>query len=576
MTLGATARRVAATVRRRAGDVRPRADSLVLAAGVDEFAETTLHGWADVKTGAPPIPVGVFINDFEAVRAWAVEPAKDRLGEGEMRVFRLAIRDLWKYCKTTDRITVRVGGTPVPIAGRGLSIQVPADGQYSLRQLKGLLDSGHVFGQHGRIQLSKTLDVTWQRTVMGVYSQVREIVADEFGYDVFLCYGTLLGAVRENGFIGHDLDFDAAFVSKHADGQPAARELQQMAFKLIDAGLDVACMRNALHIHSLDAPTAQVDLFHLYFDRAGRLSFPFGVAGSTQVTTADWRGTRPIELAGGHALLPANAEQMAEFIYGASWRTPKPGFNWKRDRTTRSRAGILPLDYGIEVHWDNFYARHPSPGPSSFARAIAARPDRPATVLELGCGDGRDTNAFAEPGQRAFGIDRSRIGLRHAAQNGELLGIADRVSYHSCDFGDEDALREVLARLLERVGGQPVLVYARFLFTALEPATEQLVLAALRDCARTGDLLAIELRSVADETRAKAYANRFRRFHDGPTVLHRLSDRFGFEVVDTESGTGLSPFESEDPDVLRVVARFDADLAARAERRTEDEVGFET
>lgn len=575
MTLGAVARRFAAALRRPAHDMRPSAGSLVLAAGVDEFAGPTLRGWADVKPGAPPIPVAVFINDVEVVRTWAVEPANDRVGVGEVRVFRLALRDLWKYCKTSDRLTVRVGGAPVPIAGHGLSLRVPANGEYSVQRLQKLLASGHVFGQSGRVQLSKTLDVTWQRTVIGVYDQVRQVVKAEFGYDVFLCYGTLLGAVRENGFIGHDLDFDTAFVSKHADGQAAALELQQIAFKLIDAGLDVTCRRNALHVHSLDAPKAQVDLFHLYFDQAGQLSFPFGVAGSTEVTKADWRGTRAIEFAGGHGLIPVNAEQLAEFIYGASWRTPKPGFSWKRDRTKRSRGGILPLDYGMEVHWDNFYARHPSPGPSSFARAIGARTGLPATVLDLGCGDGRDTNAFADRGRRAVGIDRSRLGLRHASQDAQLLGVADRASYHSCDFSDADAVRELLVAQLERVPDQPVLFYARFLFTALEPATEQLVLAALRDCARTGDLLAVELRTVADEPRPKAYVNRLRRFHDSATVLDRLPTRFGFDVLDTTTGTGLSPFESEDPDVLRVVARFDAGLAARSQRGVEHEGGLE-
>ena len=574
MTIGATARRIAATVRRRAQSSPGSSGSAVLAAGVDEFAGDTLRGWVDVAPGTPPIPVAVFINDIEAVRAWAVEPAPEQTGEGELRVFRLTLRDLWSYCQTSDRITVRVDGTPVAIEGHGLSMRVARNGRYSVHRLQKLLATGHVFGQFGRLQLSKTLDVTWQRTVMGVYDQIREVVKDEFGYDVFLCYGTLLGAVRENGFIGHDLDFDAAFVSRHADGQAAARELQQMAFKLIDAGLDVDCMRNALHIHSLDAPKAQVDLFHLYFDRAGRLSFPFGVAGSTEVTKAEWQGTRAIDFAGGHPLVPVNTEQMAEFIYGASWRTPKPGFSWKRDRTKRSRAGILPLDYGIEVHWDNFYARHPSPGRSSFAQAMAEQPA--AVVLDLGCGDGRDTNAFAANGQRAVGLDRSRIGLRHATQNAELLGVADRVTYHSCDFTDGDAVREVLSSVLDQFPDQPVLFYARFLFTALEPATEHIVLSALRACARTGDLLAVELRSVADEAQPKTYDNRFRRFHDGPAVLKRLPTRFGFEVLDTEAGTGLSPLGSEDPDVVRVVARFDAALAAQALwEAPDDELGLE-
>ena len=48
------------------------------------------------------------------------------------------------------------------------------------------MNAGYVFGQTGRLQLSKKHDSAWQASVMGLYQEVREIVTQELGYDIFL------------------------------------------------------------------------------------------------------------------------------------------------------------------------------------------------------------------------------------------------------------------------------------------------------------------------------------------------------------------------------------------------------
>jgi SAM-dependent methyltransferase len=524
---------------------------------VEVFTKDKVSGWVAVTADAPPVRVSLLVNELEVAATWATDTLADRNNWGEVRPFDFRVRDVWAYSKTKYKFTVRVEGTSLPIAGHGMYLAPPANGGQDLTILKGKLADGFIFGQTGRLQLSKKLDTEWQARVMGLYDRVRAIVHEAYGYDVFFVYGTLLGAVREGGVIGHDLDFDSAYVSKHTDGEAAAKELQDIAYLLIERGLDVQCMRTALHVHDAVDPTSKIDLFHVYFNQDGYLQFPFGVAGTSEVMSSDWRGMKEIEFCGGRGLVPVNAEQVTEHIYGAGWRSPKPGFDWKRDRTKRDQSGILPLSYGDEVYWANFYARSEAAPPSSFAELALARADLPSTVIDIGCGDGRDSLAFASSGRTVLGLDRAENAVRRAAERADELGVADRASFTACDLTDAPALREHVSSALAKAEG-PAVFYLRFLLHAISAEAQSALLRTLSEVARPGDLLMAELRTDKDEALPKAFGKHFRRFQDGPALSAALREEYGFEVVDDQQGTGLAPFRNEDPQLYRVLARRSA------------------
>ena len=379
-----------------------------------------------------------------------------------IRTFSFRVRGVWKFLNKRSTVSLQVGEHRLPISGHGMFLTPPKRGQHSMAELRELMRTGHVLSQDGRIQLSKKLDTVWQAQVMSLYNQVRAIVSEAHGLDAFFIYGTLLGAVREGGVIGHDIDFDAAYVSSHTDGNEAARELQQVAYTLIDAGMDVECKKEALHIHDKDDPSVRIDLFHLFFNEHGVLEFPYGVAGTTTFTVADWQGTEEIDFLGGRGLLPLHAEVLAEYIYGAGWSKPDPGFDWLRDRNPRSLNGVLPVDWVEEVYWANFYAHTEYVSGSSFFELVNARSDTPATVVDIGCGDGRDSCWFAKSGRRVMGLDRSAIGIRHAAKKAASLGLADSVDFRACDVSDVADLRVALADAISLANGAPLLFYLRF------------------------------------------------------------------------------------------------------------------
>ena len=65
-----------------------------------------------------------------------------------------------------------------------------------------------------------------------------------FDLQLYLIYGTLLGAVRDNKFIPGDNDIDMAYLSKFNTLEEAQKEVEDIAWKLRHAGLLVKCHGN--------------------------------------------------------------------------------------------------------------------------------------------------------------------------------------------------------------------------------------------------------------------------------------------------------------------------------------------
>jgi hypothetical protein len=526
----------------------------VVNAVVEVFERREISGWIEVGAGSAPARVGLYINDDEVAATWAMTWAGRRVA-GELRKFRFALYDLWRFTNRTDRVSVRVGGVALPIAGKGTFYQPKQDGAESLKTLKRRLASGYVFGQGGRLQLSKSVDTKWQSTVMGLYGRVNAALEDAFGYQAFLCYGTLLGAVREGGFIGHDLDFDCAYLSKHTDSSAVLAELKAVAFHLIDRDFDVIAKRTCLAIRDQASDGVKIDLFHLFYDEAGEIRFPFGIAGTSAFHKSQFTHTRESQLAGAPALVPNSPELLLAHIYGADWRTPNPGFNWQNDRSRSAREGIISLDDVEEVYWANFYAHASYERGSTFCDFVAGQADLPNVVIDIGCGDGRDSYAFAKAGKRVVGVDRSHIGIRHATAKSEKLGYGADIEFKACDVNDSQHFRNIIEEARSSHTNEPLLFYLRFFLHSISAETQHSLMTLLKQYSRPGDFLAAEFRTDKDEANKKVHSKHFRRYQNGPAFGTALAQEYGFTVLVQQEGNGFSPYRGEDPELFRVVAQ---------------------
>jgi NAD(P)-dependent dehydrogenase (short-subunit alcohol dehydrogenase family) len=209
-----------------------------------------------------------------------------------------------------------------------------------------------------------------------------------------------------------------------------------------------------------------------------------------------------------------------------------------------------------EIYWADFYAHTSYTSGSAFFTLVAARDDLPATVLDIGFGDGRDSFAFARSGRRVIGIDRSHVGITHAADAAARLGFDSLLRFVQCDVGEPAPLRAVIDGARADASGAPMLFYARFLLHSVTDEVQHTLLATIGAAAGPGNCLAAEFRTDADAATPKVHGGHFRRYQDGAQFGRRLADEYGFATtILQDEGTGLSPYQGEDPYLYRIVAR---------------------
>lgn len=164
-------------------------------------------------------------------------------------------------------------------------------------------------------------------------------------------------------------------------------------------------------------------------------------------------------------------------------------------------------------YWTKFYTKAFTEEPSSFAKFVL--PHVKGSMVDLGCGNYRDTNYFLFNGVDVEGID-------------EVHG--DRV---------EDYILE---------NKSPKNVYARFFWHAIERDTQLDILRWV------SDYIFIEARTTDDEHTPKIFNTHARNFVDVATLVQDLKEN-GFQIIRLEEGKGFSKFKGEDPFLVRVIAK---------------------
>lgn len=201
-------------------------------------------------------------------------------------------------------------------------------------------------------------------------------------------------------------------------------------------------------------------------------------------------------------------------------------------------------------YWNRYYGTRTSPVPnipSQFAAFVALEITADSTIVDIGCGSGRDSLFFANAGFNVLGIDASSSAVSLCQRTAEERGIS-RASFFCYNVDDPELLSRISAAATGRI-----VVYARFFLHAIPEEAE---LAFLRMVAALSnlDLLAIEFRTDRDAQQTKVTGSHYRRFIPPLDFLSRAA-KFGFFPAYFTEGFGYAKYRNDDAHVARVLMR---------------------
>ncbi len=178
-----------------------------------------------------------------------------------------------------------------------------------------------------------------------------KLALDESGLRYWIEFGTLLGAVRDGGFIGHDLDIDLAVA--YGESLPDLdRVFEHHGFRLKSFFEHEGKLLEKTYVHD---KKVEVDIFVAYevddkfivydcvWDKdpdINRQEVRNTLGGSPcYENRMSHFGLQPYEFLGVSLYAPDNIEQHLTELYGEGYMTPDP--NWKHStRKIRKSAGF--------------------------------------------------------------------------------------------------------------------------------------------------------------------------------------------------------------------------------------------
>jgi hypothetical protein len=390
-----------------------------------------------------------------------------------------------------------------------------------------------------------------------------EVLRDKAGVPAFISYGTLLGAVRNGRLIGHDNDIDLAYVSEHPHPVDVVREAYRVERVLKDEGWVVrrgSGVRINVRLRLSDGSLRCVDVFTAHWVD-GVLFIPSDTGFELPRETILPLTT--VELMGRQMPAPAQSETLLAATYGDSWRVPDPSFKYTTPSWLSRRLG--GWFGGLIAHrkyWDSFYSKtrdEVPTDPSPFARWVAEEYPSTRPLVDLGTGTGRDALWFAGVhGRPVTAVDYS-VG---AVNRGVRKARAEEVpaTFELLNLYDSREVLALGARLSREE--EPVDLYARFTMHALDQPGQDLVLRLASTSLRRGGFLFLEFRTPRDRHRSHVFGEHGRHYLQPAAVIDRIKAAGG-RVVDRSQGTGLAPFQDEDPYVCRIVATWSREQPAR-------------
>jgi len=203
-------------------------------------------------------------------------------------------------------------------------------------------------------------------------------------------------------------------------------------------------------------------------------------------------------------------------------------------------------------YWDKYYSKQlGTPEPSSFAVETVKLINQSEPILELGCGNGRDSFYFAKHGIKVYSLDQSEIVVnRIKGQNINPHFLCEDITIFAKNFNFNVKH-----------------CYARFFFHALNEKEENKALESIAKILPLNGMFFSENRSVKSSLYGIGQSiskdiyttDHKRRFIRKNNLMKKL-ESLGFKIESIIESKGLAVYKDDDPVVIRITAKKTSDI----------------
>lgn len=203
-------------------------------------------------------------------------------------------------------------------------------------------------------------------------------------------------------------------------------------------------------------------------------------------------------------------------------------------------------------YWSEYYSNNQKPtDASSFAVFVQEKLEKGKTLIELGCGNGRDSVYFAGHGVNVIAVDQVDDEIDYLNEN----YAGDNLCFVCDDFTN------LVETADDRIKGNSFdYIYSRFTFHSINEGKEDRTLDWISE--HLDGLFFLEARSLKDPMFEKGralsgtenFTTHYRRYMDLDGFVAKLESR-GFEVLYCIEDNDLAVYKDDNPYVIRIIAR---------------------
>ena len=210
-------------------------------------------------------------------------------------------------------------------------------------------------------------------------------------------------------------------------------------------------------------------------------------------------------------------------------------------------------------HWEDFYTSNNGENkPSPFAVFVEGKIRSSSLVIDVGCGNGRDSNFFLNKGHSVIALDGSEAAVNRLS---ELFRGRQNFMVGKHVFGED--LHTLVGRVNDFVrsfalSSPPnVVIYNRFFIHAINEVAESAFLdwISSKPSGFVLENVYFEYRTLADADTPKKFGNHYRRYVNPSEFESKLVER-KFTVEHLGEGQGFAMMGDEDPFVCRQSSRL--------------------